>query len=29
MGFVEPVIGPAISGRPRWLYPSNALEQER
>jgi hypothetical protein len=22
MGFAEPVIGPATSGRTRWLYPS-------
>jgi len=25
MGFAEPVIGPATSGRTRWLYPSYAL----
>ena len=25
MGFAEPVIGPATSGRTRWLYPSCAL----
>ena len=25
MGFAEPVIGPATSGRTRWLYPSHAL----
>jgi hypothetical protein len=25
MGFAEPVIGSAISGRTRWLDPSHAL----
>jgi hypothetical protein len=25
MGFAEPVIGPATSGRTRWLYSSYAL----
>ena len=25
MGFAEPVIGPATSGRTRWLYPSYLL----
>jgi len=27
MGFTELVIGPATSGRTRWLYPSYALPQ--
>jgi hypothetical protein len=25
MGFAEPVIGPATSGRTRWLHPSYGL----
>jgi hypothetical protein len=29
MGFAELVIGPATSGRTRWLYPSNALSTQR
>jgi phosphomethylpyrimidine synthase len=29
MGFAEPVIGPATSGRTRWLDPSHALSRAR
>src|SRR5580658_4910571 len=29
MGFAEPVIGPATSGRTRWLYPSCELQNFR
>jgi hypothetical protein len=29
MGFAEPVIGPATSGRTRWLNPSYGLRPER
>jgi hypothetical protein len=29
MGFAEPVIGPATSGRTRWLNPSDGLEGDQ
>jgi hypothetical protein len=29
MGFAEPVIGPATSGRTRWLNPSYELQKDR